>query len=333
MNRETREAILRGVGGAAEVHDALKFRERHRDGLSAIDVFGVIDELQIPLDFRELGELLGSFVRVTSTDVGILVTTQRDLHMQRFTAAHELGHFILEHEDSMDREIRPPGQTRGRDPREVEADAFAAEFLLPKWLVQATAKRRYWWAEESLRSAEIVYQLSLRLAASYEATCWGLAAHEFITQATAEGLVAETLKDVKKRTLGRGLLQDWRGDVWLLGAGDDGAKLDAGPNDVFIFELEERAATGFRWDAGEVTGLGFRLIDDMSSFDESVVGGTAQRRLVFSAPPPETYDLHLPQRRSFSRSGDGNATLRLSISTHGARLVGNLPSGSPFTVH
>lgn len=91
-------------------------------------------------------------------------------------------------------------------------------------------------------------------------------------------------------------LDDWRGDVWQLGSGDDGARLDAGPKDVFIFELEERASTGFRWEAREAVDLGFGLIDDTSTFDDAVVGGTGRRRLVFTAPPPGAYDLRLPLR-------------------------------------
>lgn len=38
-----------------------------------------------------------------------MVTTERSLHIQRFTAAHELGHVILEHRGSMDREILERG--------------------------------------------------------------------------------------------------------------------------------------------------------------------------------------------------------------------------------
>ena len=148
MNQATRDAVLRGVSGAAEMHDAFRTREAYENGLRAIDVFDAITDLQIPLVFEALDELLGACVRVNSAAVGILVTTRRDLHMQRFTAAHELGHFVLGHEGSLDREVRMPGHTIGRDIQEVEADAFAAEFLMPKWLVKAAAQRRTWWGQD-----------------------------------------------------------------------------------------------------------------------------------------------------------------------------------------
>ncbi|WP_434299320.1 ImmA/IrrE family metallo-endopeptidase [Corallococcus exiguus] len=339
MNRVTRDAILRGIGGAAEAHDSFDFREKHADGLSAIDVFGVIRDLEIPLAFQELDKLLGACVRVSSTAVGILVTTQRDLHMQRFTAAHELGHFVLEHEGSFDDEVRMPGHTQGRDPREVEADAFAAEFLMPKWLVKATAQRRQWWAEAPLNSPDVVYQLSLRLAASYEATCWGLASHEFVKRDVAKSLAAAKLKDVKRRALRGVQLDDSWADVWQLCSGDNCAQIEAGPNDVFIVELDEPASSGYRWDVREAVDIGFGLLEDSNVFNEDVVGGTALRRVVFRAPPAGVYDLHLPLQRSFTRrgisAGNGARTFRVSIKTIGTRKNGNLHHGASVvsTVH
>ncbi len=319
MVEVVREAILRGIGGAAEAHDAFRFRQRHEDGLRAIDVFGVIAELKLPLAFQALDELLGACIRVSSSEVGILVTSQRDLHMQRFTAAHELGHFVLEHEGSLDREIRLPGDTKGRDPREIEADAFAAEFLMPKWLVKAAAQRRHWWGDDLLRIPEVVYQLSLRLAVSYEATCWGLAAHDFVRRDVARALTVKKLKDVKKKVLRGVPLGDPWADVWQLGSGDDGAQLDAGPNDLFVFELAERAASGFRWDVQSAIDTGFALLADTSEFDERVVGGQSERRLVLSAPPPGTYELHLPLRRSFEATPANGTAFSISICTIGTR--------------
>lgn len=337
MNRATRDAILRGVGGAAETHDAFRLRERHADGLSAIDVFELIEDLQIPLRFLALDALLGTCIRISNTEVGILVTTQRDLHMQRFTAAHELGHFVLEHpEDSLDREVRMPGHTQGRDPREIEADAFAAEFLMPKWLVRSMAERRNWWAEDALSQPAVVYQLSLRLAASYEATCWGLVSHGFIERDVAEVLLGngKRLKDVKRSALRGVPLADSWADVWELGATDDGARIEAGPHDLFVIELEERAAGGYRWDLRDAAEAGFALNADHSTFEPSVVGGTSRRRVVLGAPPPGAHELHLPLTRSFGGTAS-TRSFHVSVSTVGTRRSVDLPTGDapPPTMH
>lgn len=55
--------------------------------------------------------------------------------IQRFTVAHELGHYCL-HKDFLDRKgqilERNNLSSRGTDQKEVEANRFAAELLMPK---------------------------------------------------------------------------------------------------------------------------------------------------------------------------------------------------------
>src|SRR6267142_2800194 len=65
----------------------------------------------------------------------VLIATKFPYASQRFTWAHEIAHFIL-HTGTIyfrDRELSAPGSHR--DYREVEADAFAAEFLMPRNLL------------------------------------------------------------------------------------------------------------------------------------------------------------------------------------------------------
>jgi len=61
-----------------------------------IDVFSAILLLDVPLLLRPLKGLLGAYLREPTP--GVLVTTERSLSIQRFTAAHELGHCLLKHE-------------------------------------------------------------------------------------------------------------------------------------------------------------------------------------------------------------------------------------------
>jgi Zn-dependent peptidase ImmA (M78 family) len=75
----------------------------------------------------------------------IFINSQdRTAARQRFTMAHELGHWELRHSEN--EEIPPDsqgfagafeneGETEGRSPVEVEANCFAAELLMPSaWL-------------------------------------------------------------------------------------------------------------------------------------------------------------------------------------------------------
>ena len=58
----------------------------------------------------------------------LMVNTSLALVRQRFTLAHEYGHHVLGHDPVVDVTI----DARSSDPREVQANQFAAEFLMPR---------------------------------------------------------------------------------------------------------------------------------------------------------------------------------------------------------
>ncbi len=329
-----RDAILMGAAAASEYHEAFRTRATVADGARSIDIFGAITELEIPLEFAALKSLLGACIRVSDATVGIMITTLRDLHLQRFTAAHELGHFLLQHDGSLDREIRFPGQTEGRNSQEVEADAFAAEFLMPKWQIAAVAKRHGWWSVEQLSIPDVVYQLSLRLAVSYEATCWGLASQGCIERGVAERLTGLSPKVSKLRAL-RGLELDnpWA-DVWCLDRADEGTVLDGGPNDVFLVTLEEQATGGYTWDLSSARRLGCVVINDSSEFDKTLVGGSSKRRIALQVPNG-IHELSLSYGRPFSPAAKVTKNFQVNLSTLGAQREGAYVSArsSTATLH
>ena len=130
---------------------------------------------------------------------GVVVSTQRPLRIQRFTGAHELGHVVLGHALSLD---GPEILARGNAADEVElaADSFASAFLLPKWLLQLHA-RRQGWNRANMSDPSAVYQLSLRVGASYEATCIALERHRIIDSATQQRLFDKSRRDIKAELL------------------------------------------------------------------------------------------------------------------------------------
>src|SRR5712691_6731407 len=65
------------------------------DQSEQIDVFGMCEELGLWLAFLPMDNLLGAFVAEGAG--GVLVTTQRPIPLQRYTAAHEIGHWRLDH--------------------------------------------------------------------------------------------------------------------------------------------------------------------------------------------------------------------------------------------
>jgi len=64
--------------------------------------------------------------------------------MRNFTAAHELAHAVLHEGSGLHRDRAPDGSGIGaRDAQEVEADIFAAFFLLPSRLVRDAFESRF----------------------------------------------------------------------------------------------------------------------------------------------------------------------------------------------
>lgn len=73
----------------------------------------------------------GMFTR--SDDIPfVMVNASMPLVRQRFTLAHEFGHYALKHEPVVDLTIN----FHPSDPREVEANQFAAEFLMPRTAIE-----------------------------------------------------------------------------------------------------------------------------------------------------------------------------------------------------
>ena len=80
---------------AARLHQRLDLASRSKPG-GNVDVFGAIHIVELPLILRPLDRQLGAYL--SDPEPGVLVTTQRPMSIQRFTAAHELRHFSLRHQ-------------------------------------------------------------------------------------------------------------------------------------------------------------------------------------------------------------------------------------------
>jgi uncharacterized protein DUF955 len=312
-----REAILEGSQAAQRLHLQLGTREAlQRGDISRIDVFGVAMQLGAVLLFRRLDGLLGAYLAspVTPTP-GIVVSTERDLHVQRFTAAHELGHFFMKHELSLDEQV---GLWRGesKDLREVAADAFASDFMLPRWLYIHHAGRHQWQAA-ALQRPEITYQLSLRLGASYDATCWGLIGHKILPSKAVEKLRKSEPKALKLQALaGRADLANPWSDVWIITPADDGLAFEGGPDDIVIFRCPERAAAGYLWDESRLQQQGFEVLADGRDEQNPECGGEVTRVLVTRVNERRSYRVSLSERRPW-RPDDSPSTLSVAFDMHG----------------
>lgn len=318
MAQNRREAILEGAQAAKRLHKELGAREALERGETRVDVFRAALDRGAELLFRSLNGPLGIYMNEHG-EPGIIVSTNRELHVQRFTGAHELGHHVLGHRLSVDKEV---GLWRGgenrSDPQEIAADAFATEFLMPQWLYLHHAKR-HGWNRAALTRPEIIYQLSLRMGVSYEAACWGLVANEIHQESVARQLVESTPKVLKKSILGEIELENSWANVWEITINDNRVFAEGGPDDVFVFRLPDRAASGYLWNEDRLIDMGFTILADRreAAEDENLVGSESERILIVRATEPGVYNVRLDEQRPWLSSEESQTTITLAMDLYG----------------
>lgn len=89
------------------------------------------------IELDDADDIDGAILEIEGKPAIAVLNRARPLQRQRFTLAHELGHIFLEH---IKRDIYDPEEIRESDlqssgktkpPKELEADTFAAELLVP----------------------------------------------------------------------------------------------------------------------------------------------------------------------------------------------------------
>ncbi len=94
----------------------------------------------IPDPTFELEGISGEFDNEGGTPV-IRYNPEDSVKRQRFTLAHELGHFALNHGHAF-RDTKKNFSLSHYDPREVAANKFAAEILMPEVAVRILIEQR-----------------------------------------------------------------------------------------------------------------------------------------------------------------------------------------------
>ena len=135
--------------------------------------------VQPPVDVERIARRLGTRVRETGFDgdvSGLFVRKGQDavigvnsMHSEqrkRFTIAHEIGHFVLHiskpiYVDELVLHFRNRTSAEGRDPDEIEANAFAAELLMPEDFVQQSMSDLDNWDDEAVSKLAKEYKVSV----------------------------------------------------------------------------------------------------------------------------------------------------------------------------
>lgn len=211
------------------------------DQARQVDVFGLIENLGLWLVFFPLDGLLGAYLPEGTG--GILITTERSTPIQRYTAAHELGHWRLDggHHAALDTEADVLGRTDIE--RETLAQVFAGALLMPPPLVHSILPRR----NATSLSPLDVYTVAREAGVSYEAAARQLYHLERITQNELQELLkVQPLK--VKQAIGAGRRPVVGiADVWPVDMAWRDQQLNVRTDDEIVVSLPEDRSTGYRW--------------------------------------------------------------------------------------
>jgi hypothetical protein len=213
------------------------------DQTEQIDVFGICEDLGLWLTFLPMDNLLGAFV--PEGVGGVLVTTQRPIPIQRYTAAHEIGHWRLDHGHglALDGEEHVLGNTPVE--REQLAQVFAGNLLMPPPLVFGVLERLGLSGHPI--EPEHAYALAREAGVSYEAAVRQLAHLDVISADRIDVLRQSRPLHVKAAlALGRRPVNGYA-DVWPVNEDWDDQLLDLRVEDEVVISLPENRSTGYRW--------------------------------------------------------------------------------------
>ena len=113
-----------------------------------IDIISIAKSYNISIKPYDLGEGVSGVLVIDKDKSVIGYNPSEHPHRQRFTVAHEFGHYVLHRKHSelfVDKEkvlFRNQDSATGEFKREREANNFAAAMLMPKYLLENEAKKR-----------------------------------------------------------------------------------------------------------------------------------------------------------------------------------------------
>lgn len=262
-----------------------------------VDIYRAIRAMRLWLLFQPLDGLFGMYQRQDAA-AGVVISVKVHPALQRYTAAHELGHHVMGHEAGIDPE-RNITRWTSLNTQELDAQMFAAEFLMPLAAVNAAASSLG--IGPGNLGALAVYQLSLRLRTSYSAMITRLQTLSWVDRTEVARLRSIQPKQLKARLLGRPPT-DSRSDVWLVTDRQEPAAISPLVGDEVLFSLEETPSTGYRWDPELAEGLAVEreeFVEPGGTDAEEPIGGPGRRRLYVTVKEPLSSHVRFALRRQW----------------------------------
>lgn len=106
-----------------------------------LDINSLVEHHGIKIIYEDMDDTVRGYIEKRTQGWYICVNRTDGIYRQRFTIAHELGHYLLHfvaeevgfsHHDSDSVMWRDENASSGVDPKEVQANQFASELLIPR---------------------------------------------------------------------------------------------------------------------------------------------------------------------------------------------------------
>ena len=287
-----------------------------------INVFRIVHEMGIELMFRPLEGKPDGFYLPQSTSrskAGILLNSKRPYTRQRYTAAHELCHFLRKDSGRIEviseEYVRVP---KSRPNEEVSADFFAEHFLMPSKLVTHFLRRLG--LKKYMLNGEDIYRLALCMRTSYESTCNHLAHLEFISP-SQHALLGEIRPRKIKLRWAEGLGHN---DVWPVDEKMNEFLLLPVVDDIIQIRLAETPSTGYIWGVENEDEGVLSLKSSQLNFygPEDQVGETGERIFTFRVAEHGKENLRISLKRPWEKKEPTIYRFSLRISSTEKELFG-----------
>jgi predicted secreted protein len=198
---------------------------------------------------------------------------------------------------------------------EVEAQAFAGEFLMPLQLVNYTLRTM----GLNYRHPELapldVYKLALQLGVSYRAAVTQLVNHKKLSRTVGRKFTKMSPLAIKTHVGGVKPEFSWA-DVWILDEAQEGREFTPTLRDEIHVELPETPSTGYIWEildpAHEVLTLASDLFEPLDG--EEAIGSDGERHFLFRVAEAGVGQLRFEKRRPWLDSNQPVARFEATIS-------------------
>jgi hypothetical protein len=225
--------VNNNVSYASELREAAKkaLETRHQFGYAPsdpCDVYDLIHRMRVQLQFVDIPTLEGMLLQETEA-IRICISAQRPSGRQRFTAAHELGHFLLKHGTQIHDEQQLECKAPVGSLVEKAADTFARFLLMPPRAVHSALQRRK--VDVVSCSSADVYNLAMWLGVGFDT----LVHHLEYSMNIINGVRAKNLRKTKPKQIRNEICQiPDCGDVWVLDEMWSGRIIHAQLGDILI---------------------------------------------------------------------------------------------------